>query len=126
MSEVLATLSVAPLYGQMIVESEGATDLPVPETGKERVVATTQSIMIATRGDADGNVDIEIHGNRNLLENGLEIFEGELSFASPNLVYGSPLAGVVDKINIGRTGWVLLKIYVDVLESPTRVVVVIN
>jgi hypothetical protein len=55
MSQVLAKLIVAPLYGQVVIAVEGASDLPAPETGQERVVATTQSLLIASRGDQDGD-----------------------------------------------------------------------
>jgi len=127
MTEVLARLSVAPLYGQVVVEREGASDLPVPETGQERVVATTQSLLVATRGDQDGDVLIEVRRD-GVVDDGLgtQVFEGELSFSSPRLVFGSSLGGELGSVDIGRTGWVALKVYVDSSEAPSRVIVLLN
>lgn len=127
MSQVLAKLSVAPVYGQVVIEAEGATDLPVPETGQERVVGTTQSVLIATRGDQDGDVLIEIrHDGVTEVPGGRLVFDGELSFSSPHLVFGSPLGSELGSVSVGRTGWVALKIYVGPAEAPSRVVVLVD
>lgn len=127
MTQLLTKLSVAPLYGQVVVEGEGASDLPVPETGQERVVATTQSLLIATRGDQDGDVLIEIRRDGAADDvPGTQVFEGELSFSSPRLVFGSSLGGELGSVDIGRTGWVPLKVYVEPAEAPSRVVVVLS
>jgi hypothetical protein len=125
-SEVLSSLNVAPLYGQVVVECEGASDLPVPETGQERVVATTQSLLIATRGDQDGDVLIEVHCGQDSNDFGEQVFDGELSFTSPRLVFGSSLAGELASAELDRTGWVPIKVYVQPVESPSRVVVVVS
>lgn len=125
MSQVLAMLRVAPLYGQVVVEADGASNLPVPETGQERVVATTQSILIATRGDQDGDVLIEIRQDGGHDDFGPPLFDGELSFSSPRLVFGSSLGGETSSLDIGRTGWVALKLYVDPVDAPSRVVVLL-
>lgn len=125
MSAVLANLSVAPLYGQVVVESEGASDLPVPETGEERVVATAQSLLIATRGDQDGDVSIEVRRDGGDDDLGTEVFDGELSLNSPRLVFGSSLGGELATVDIGRSGWVPLKVYVQPPEAPSRVVIVL-
>jgi hypothetical protein len=125
MSEVLSSLSVIPLYGQVVVESEGASDLPVPETGQERVVATTESLLIATRGDQDGDVLIEVRRGADEADFGEQVFDGELSFTSPRVVFGSSLAGELGSAELDRTGWVPIKIYVQPPEAPSRVVVML-
>lgn len=125
MSQVLGSIRVPPLYGQVVVEAEGASDLPVPETGEEKVVSTTESILVATRGDKDGDVSIEVRrGNTENL--GHVIFDGELSFSTPRLVFGSSLANQLGSIDVGRTGWIPIKIYVDSVDGPSRVVVVVT
>jgi hypothetical protein len=124
-SEVLSRLSVAPLYGQVVVESYGASDLPVPETGYEQVVATTESLLIATRGDQDGDVLIEIRRGSYDGDFGRQVFDGELSFTSPRLAFGSSLGGQLGSAEIGRTGWIRIRVYVDPPEAPSRVTVVL-
>jgi hypothetical protein len=125
-NEMLSSLNVAPLYGQVVVQCQGATDLPVPETGQERVVATTQSLLIATRGDQDGDVLIEIHRGQDSNESGEQVFDGELSFSSPHLVFGSPLAGELASTELHRAGWVPIRVYVEPAKLPSRVVVVVS
>lgn len=101
------------------IESEGASDLHVPETGQERVVATAQSLLIATCGDQDGDVLIEIRRD-GAVDDGLgtQVFEGEMSFSSPRLVFGSSLGGELGSVDIGGIGWVALKVYVEPAEAP--------
>lgn len=125
MSEVLSSLSVIPLYGQVVVESEGASDLPVPETGQERVVATTESLLIATRRDQDGDVLIEVRRGADEADFGEQVFDGELSFTSPRVVFGSSLSGELGSAELDRIGWVPIKIYVLPPEAPSRVVVML-
>ncbi len=124
MSELLASLSVRPLYGQVVVESEGATDLPVPETGAEHVVSSSESVLIATRGDHEGEVTIEVRrGDDDGL--GTPLFDSELSFATPRLVFGSSLGNQMESVDLGGSGWLPIRIFVDPPWAPSRVVVLV-
>ena len=75
------------------------------------IVSTTESILVATRGDLDGDVSIEVR--RGDAENlGQLVFDGELSLSTPRLVFGSSLANQLGSIDVGKTGWIPIKVYV--------------
>ena len=44
------------LYGQIAIEDLGSEDVPDWNTGEERAVASAQTILVATRSDAEGSV----------------------------------------------------------------------
>lgn len=94
----------------------------MPETGQERVVATTESLLVATQGDQDGDVLIEVRRGPDDDPFGELVFDGELSFMAPRLVFGSSLAGELGSAEIDRSGWVPLKVYVQPPAAPSRVV----
>lgn len=125
MSGLLKRLTVPPHYGQIVVECEDASDLPVPETGMERVVTTAQSILVATRGDQNGDVTIDVRAGTAAATFGDLVFEGELNCPTPKLVVGSSLANVLATVDLGQAGWVPVKIYVDPAEAPARVTVMV-
>ena len=125
MSVLLASLRVAPLYGQVVVESEGATDLPIPETGHERIVASSESLLVATRGDQEGDVLMEVWRGVPDAERAEPLFDGELSFTVPRLVFGSSLGAQLTTVETGQTGWVAVKVFADPEDAPSRVVVAI-
>jgi hypothetical protein len=126
MADVLATVSVMPLYAQVVVQSAGATDLPIPETGAEPAVASTEAVIVATRDDLDGEVSIEVRRGGADPAPGTRIYQGELSFTSPALEVGSAVSGQLATVDVGRTGWVPLAIFVDPPQEPSQVVVVID
>lgn len=125
MTGPLGTLRVPPLYGQVVIECEGATDLPMPETGTERVVSTTQSILVATRGDLEGDVLIEVHAQAPGVDLGRLVFEGELNCPTPRLVFGSSIANLLETIELDRAGWIPIKVFVDPPDAPSRVTAVL-
>jgi hypothetical protein len=126
MAEVLATVSVMPLYAQVVVQSAGATDLPIPETGAEPAVASTEAVIVATRDDLDGEVSIEVRRGGADSAPGTRVYKGELSFTSPALEVGSAVSGQLATVDVGRTGWVPLAIFADPPQEPSQVVVVID
>ncbi|HEY6289996.1 MAG TPA: hypothetical protein VI455_00315 [Terriglobia bacterium] len=97
----------------------------MPETGMERVVATAQSILVATRGDQDGDVTIEVRVGPADPTWGELVFDGELNCPTPKLVVGSSLANVLATVDLGQAGWVPVKVYVDPAEAPSRVTVMV-
>jgi hypothetical protein len=126
MAEVLATVRVIPLYAQVVVQSAGATDLPVPETGAEPAVATTEAVLVATQDDLDGEVSIEVRRGGADSAPGTRVYAGELSFTTPALEVGSTVSGQLATVDVGRTGWLPLEIFVAPAEAPSSVVVVID
>ena len=126
MSTVLETMRVMPYYHQVAVQSEGATDIPTVETGEERLVASTEAIIIATRAERLGEVEIEVRRRDDLIEvPGTRVFDGELSFTTPRLQVGSAVANHLVTIDVGRIGWLPIQIYTDSPDEPHRVIVVV-
>ena len=95
MIDLLGSIRVLPLYAQVVVESENVSDLPVPEIGSERVAASSQSLLVATRSDREGDVLIEVRRDPDRATEGAVVFDGELSLATSRLVVGSSLANVL-------------------------------
>jgi hypothetical protein len=124
-SDLLGSLQVRPLYGQVVIECEGATDLPMPETGTERVVSTAQSILVATRGDHEGDVLIEVRSGTTGTDFGNLVFEGELNCPTPRLVIGSSIANSLETVELPKAGWIPIKVFVSPSGGPSRVTVVL-
>jgi len=58
---LLVQARVLPLYAQIGISDALATDYPVPETGDEDVVATPQTVAVATRSDyPEGPLPVEV------------------------------------------------------------------
>lgn len=124
--EILTRISVMPLYAQVVVQSEGATDLPVPETGDEPAVASSEAVIVATREDLDGEVSIEVRRPGTGDRIGVRVYQGVLSLTTPALEVGSNVSGQLATVDVGRTGPVPVSIYVDPPELPSRVTVVVG
>jgi hypothetical protein len=123
---ILGQVRVNPMYHQVVVEAEGATDLPLPETGAEPVVATPESLLIATRPEQYGDVELEVHSGPLADPPGTEIYHGELTFTTPHLVIGSYYGDQLTPVDVGRVGQVPVSVYVDRPDAPSRVTVVLT
>jgi len=124
--DVLTRISVMPLYAQVVVQSQGATDLPIPETGLEPAVASTEAVIVATREDLDGDVAIEVRRGGADQDYGTRVFQGELSLTTPALEVGSNVSGQLATVDVGRTGQLPVTIYVDPPELPSTVIVIVG
>ncbi|MCU1441229.1 MAG: hypothetical protein JWP85_2226 [Rhodoglobus sp.] len=126
MNHVLAEVSALPLFGQITVQDVGTSDLPDWETGEERVVATKHAVAVATRSDADGDVTIRVIEGEEVGELGQLVFEGALSLTSPLLEVGNFVAATVAQVKVGRIGPTHLRIFVEPIDLPTQVNVLID
>jgi hypothetical protein len=124
-SQPLVRIQVTPFHHQVVVESAGATDLPIPETGEEAAVATGESVLVATRSQSLGDVVMEVHRHPAPDLPGVLVFDGELSFTTPYLEIGSGVVRDLTAVDIGRAGWVPIQIWVDPPGAPDRVMVVV-
>lgn len=123
----LIRLRVTPFYHAVVVQSAGATDLPIPETGEEPAVATGESVLVATREQDLGDVTMEVYrdaGDGDVV--GALVYHGELSFTTPYLEIGSGVSGHLVTVDIGRIGWVPIKIYVTPPGGPDRIMVLVD
>ena len=126
MSDLLGRLTLKPLYGQIFVEGEDPGTSPIPETGDEPVVATPESILVATRSDTEGDVNIEIRRGAPGDAQDPLVFAGSITVATPVLVVGSIVGNRVLRIPLARAGKISLQINVDVPGRASRVVVALR
>jgi hypothetical protein len=85
---------VFPLYQQVeIRDATDDVDRPLWETGEERVLAAAQCIVLATRSDLHGEVEIEVRVGADLDDQagGQPLFDGELLTTGQGILVGNSL-----------------------------------
>ena len=77
---LLSRVEVTPLYGQVEMSDLKQQDYPLFQTGQEPAVGTTSSILVATRGDFEGKVTVEVWTEELEVERAdiQEVYEGDL------------------------------------------------
>jgi hypothetical protein len=126
-NRVLAEVTALPLYGQVGIQDVGTSDLPDWETGEERAVATEHAILVATRSDADGDVTIRVlEGQDDEGDLGELVFDGDLSLTSPLLEVGNAVAATVTQVELGRVGYLRMRVFVEPAELAAQVTVLIE
>jgi hypothetical protein len=116
---VTRRLWVFPLYHQVeIRDATDDVDRPLWETGEERVLASAQCIVLATRSDLEGEVEIEVRVDTDREERtaGELLFDGELLTTGQGIVVGNSLTDL-HHISL-PIGWHPLRIHGD--HPPTR------
>lgn len=114
---LLRSESVQPLHGQVQFGDALADDYPQWETGQERAVFNTQTIVVATRGDWEGDVQVEVWiepTGQNL--EGSEILDAEVQLVGDVAKFGNLVAGQLFDVGL-RRGWYRVR----VLVAPTDV-----
>jgi hypothetical protein len=82
---------VFPLYHQVeIRDATDDVDYPRWETGEERVLASAQCVVLATRSDLEGEVDIEVCFDTDMEDRaaGELVFQGELLTTGQGILVG--------------------------------------
>ena len=125
MRELLAERDVLPMYGQVAVLDVGTTDIPEFETGEEQLVASEHAVLVATRPDHLGTVRVQVvRGDVEGL--GARVFDAELAIVSGRLAVGSIVACQMLEVQTGGAGYVPVQIFVDPIQMPERVSVVLG
>jgi hypothetical protein len=57
---VIGRFTIWPAYAQIQIRDTADAEFPPWETGEEPVVANAQCIGVATRGDEEGDVTVEV------------------------------------------------------------------
>ena len=100
---LLGRFKVAPLYGQVSLGDPNASNYPQWATGDELVVATPEAVAVASRGDADGTVTIEVW--RGLIESQdrqlSPVWDGELRLSGDTAVAGSVVGNDLHAVQLG-------------------------
>ena len=122
---VLGRFEVLPLQGQIDIRDPAGSDYPQWETGEERAVSTAQVVAVATRGDIDGRVTVEVRQGPGDIPEGVAIaFDGELLLSGDDAVVGNYLAGEEHRLSLGP-GWHRVTVYVQPPDAPAAEVVVV-
>jgi hypothetical protein len=117
---------VSPAYQQVEVRDDANVDYPQWETGEEQVLASAQCIVLATRSDLEGDVEIEVRVDADLADTaaGQLVFEGELLTCGQGIVVGSSLT---DLHPVGlAVGWHPVRIYANPPINPSRLTVLFD
>ncbi len=96
----VARARVIPLHGQVVITDSEARDYPQWQTGQEKAVALPNSVAVATRADREGDVTIEVWGDKLEGEEELELaYKGELGKGRYHLkVFTASSATLPDRV----------------------------
>ena len=118
---------VFPLYQQVeIRDATDDVDRPLWETGEERVMVSAQCIVLATRSDLYGEVEIEVRVGAGLdvQAAGQLLFDGELLTTGQGILVGNSLT---DLHHVGLPiGWHPIRIYAEPPSNPARFTVLLG
>ena len=124
---VTRRVRVFPLYHQVeIRDAADDVDRPLWETGEERVLASAQCIVLATRSDLDGEVEIEVRVGAGLDDPtaGQPLFDGELLTTGQGILVGNSLT---DLHRVGLPiGWHPIRIYAEPPNNPAQFTVLLE
>jgi hypothetical protein len=127
MMAVTHRFRVFPLYQQVeIRDATDDVDRPLWETGEERVLASAQCIVLATRSDLHGEVEMEVRVGAGLEEQtvGQLLFDGELLTTGQGILVGNSLT---DLHHVGLPiGWHPIRIYAEPPSNPARFTVLLE
>jgi hypothetical protein len=101
-------------------------DRPLWETGEERVLAAAQCIVLATRSDLCGEVEIEIRVGADLDDQavGQPLFDGELLTTGQGILVGNSLPEL-HHVEL-PIGWHPIRIYAEPPSNPARFTVLLE
>lgn len=118
---------VFPLDHQVeIRDAADDVDRPLWETGEESILACAQCIVLATRSDQDGEVEIEVRVGAGPGDKaaGQLLFDGELLTTGQGILVGNSLT---ELHHVGLPiGWHPIRIYADQPSSPARFTVLLE
>ena len=127
MIAVTRRIRVFPLYRQVeIRDATDDVDRPRWETGEERVLASAQCIVLATRSDLHGEVEIEVHVGAGLDDPtaGQLLFDGELLTTGQGILVGNSLT---ELHYVGLPiGWHPIRIYAEPPSNHARFTVLLG
>ena len=104
---------VFPLYAQIEFGDALAQDYPEWVTGEEAVLFTTQTIVVATREDRFGDVEVEVWKEQVGTEvRGTQILEIEIQLTGETAHFGSFVGGQLYEVPLSR-GWHKVRVPVE-------------
>jgi hypothetical protein len=123
---LVGRFSVFPLYHQLEVRDAASEDCPQWDSGEEPVLAGEQCIVLATRSDLEGPVQVEVWvGALTAQSAGRLLFAGELLITEQGAVVGSSLTEELYPVALA-IGWHPVRIYADPPTEPARFTVLFD
>jgi hypothetical protein len=123
---VTRRLLVSPAYAQVeIRDATDDVDRPLWETGEERVLISAQCIVLATRSELYGEVEIEVRVAAGLDDQGGQpLFDGELLTTGQGILVGNSLT---ELHHVGLPiGWHAIRIHAEPPSNPARFTVLLD
>jgi hypothetical protein len=116
---------VFPLYQQVeIRDATDDVDRPLWETGEERVLAAAQCIVLATRSDLHGEIEVRVGADLDDQAGGQPLFDGELLTTGQGILVGNLLT---ELHHVGLPiGWHPIRIYGEPPSNPARFTVLLE
>jgi hypothetical protein len=122
---LLDRFEVLPLQAQISIRDPASADYPQWETGEEHAVATDQCIAVATQGDANGRVVVEVAVNEDPIDGQwLLAFDGDLLLTGDEVLVGNYLAGDEHAVPIGR-GWRPVQVFTSPHNIPPKRILIV-
>jgi hypothetical protein len=110
---------VSPLYAQVEVRDDADAERPRWESGEEPVLESPQYLVLATRPDLEGPVEIEVRVDAGEHRPaGHLLFDGELLTTGQGALVGNSLTEL-HHIPL-PIGWHPIRIYADHPTNPSR------
>lgn len=117
---VLARVTAMPLYAQVCLADADRPDFPEWNSADDRVAVSSSAVLVGTRDDRAGNVDVEVRlGEPPPTDDNMElIHSGPISFAEGRALAGNIVASTTRSFRLAP-GTHRLRVYVD--GEPRRV-----
>jgi hypothetical protein len=116
---------VFPLYHQVeIRDAPDDVDRPLWETGEERVLAAAQCIVLATRSDLHGEIEVRVGADLDDQAGGQPLFDGELLTTGQGILVGNSLTDLYHvELPIG---WHPIRVNAEPPSNPARFTVLLE
>lgn len=101
---LIVRVEVRPYYGQVELGDPNSSTYPEFDTGEESVVALPHYLLVATRGDAEGKVTIEVRRGDAAVDDqraSASIFDGELFLSDETVVVGTSVGSDLYAVRLG-------------------------
>jgi hypothetical protein len=123
---LVGCFSVFPLYHQLEVRDAAGVHCPQWESGEEPVLAGEQCIVLATRSDLEGPVELDVWvGAIDGEPAGRLLFDGELLITEQGAVIGSSLTEELYPVPL-PIGWHAVRVYADRPTDAARFTVLFD
>jgi hypothetical protein len=122
-----STFQVVPLHQQVEIRDAAGAEVPQWGSEAEAAIASDQCLLLATRSDLDGPVEVDVWVGVGGPEApaGQLVFDGELNITGDEVLIGNSLGGQLHRIPL-PIGWHSVRVYADPPDAAARLSVVFD